>query len=52
MAEGRLLVVTVDTMLDGAGRSVEATRTVVLGFNSEGKARIVKSTIKYQTARE
>ena len=46
------LVVTVDTMLDGAGYSVEATRTVLLGFDAEGKARIVKSTIKYEAARE
>ncbi len=46
------LVVTIETMLDGAGYSVEATRTVVLGFDAAGKARIVKSTIKYESARE
>ncbi len=46
------LVVTIDTMLDGAGYSVEATRTVVLGFDAAGKAKIVKSTIKYESARE
>jgi hypothetical protein len=43
------LVVTIDTMLDGEGASVTATRTVVLGFDPVGKARIVKSTIKYKT---
>lgn len=46
------LVVTVDTMIDGAGTSIAATRTVVLGFDQAGKARIVKSTIKYETKRD
>jgi len=46
------LVVTVDTMIDGAGASIAATRTVVLGFDQAGKARIVKSTIKYETKRD
>jgi len=43
------LVVTIDTMIDGAGSSILATRTVVLGFDRAGKARVVKSTIKYKT---
>ncbi len=43
------LVVTIDTMIDGDGSSITATRTVVLGFDRAGKARIVKSTIKYAT---
>ncbi len=43
------LVVTIDTMIDGAGASILATRTVVLGFDRAGKARVVKSTIKYET---
>jgi hypothetical protein len=43
------LVVTIDTMIDGDGGSITATRTVVLGFDRAGKARIVKSTIKYKT---
>ena len=43
------LVVTVETMIDGDGRSITATRTVVLGFDRADKARIVKSTIKYET---
>jgi hypothetical protein len=36
-------------MIDGEGSSITATRTVVLGFDRAGKARIVKSTIKYKT---
>jgi sugar lactone lactonase YvrE len=43
------LVVTTDTTIDGAGPSLSATRTVVLGFAPSGKAKIVKSTIKYET---
>ena len=43
------LVVTIDTMIDGAGSSIEATRTVVLSFDRTGKAKIVKSTIEYHT---
>jgi hypothetical protein len=44
------LIVTIDTMIDGDGSSINATRTIVLGFDRAGKARIVKSTIKYETA--
>ena len=43
------LVVTVTTMIDGDGRSITATRTVVLGFDHAGNAKIEKSTIKYAT---
>lgn len=43
------LVVTIDTMIDGAGSLITGTRTVVLGFDRAGQARIVKSTIKYET---
>jgi hypothetical protein len=43
------LVVTIDTMIDGAGSTITATRTVVLGFDPAGTAKIVKSTIKYKT---
>jgi hypothetical protein len=46
------LVVSIDTMIDGAGGSITATRTVVLGFDRAGKARIMKSTIKYETERD
>jgi hypothetical protein len=42
------LVVTINTMIDGAGSSILATRTVVLGFDRTGKATIMKSTIKIQ----
>jgi hypothetical protein len=41
------LVVTIETMIDGAGSTIEAKRTVVLGFGRAGEAKIVKSTIKY-----
>ncbi len=43
------LVVSIDTMIDGDGGSITATRTVVLGFDRAGRARIVRSTIKYET---
>jgi hypothetical protein len=43
------LVVTVDTMIDGDGATLSATRTVVLGFDPAGKAKVLTSTIKYGT---
>jgi hypothetical protein len=46
------LVVSIDTMIDGEGTSITATRIVVLGFDRRGRARIVKSTIKYATERD
>jgi len=47
------LVVTIDTMIDGGDDgSLSATRTVVLGFDKSGKARIVKSTIKYAAEKD
>jgi DNA-binding beta-propeller fold protein YncE len=46
------LVVEIDTTIDGEGSSLSATRTVVLGFDRSGKARILKSTIKYETRNE
>lgn len=46
------LVVTVKTMIDGAGASISAKRTIVLGFDGAGKARIVKSTIKYESKKD
>ena len=42
-------MVTIDTMIDGEGASITATRTVVLTFDRAGKAKIVKSTIRYET---
>jgi hypothetical protein len=47
------LVVNIDTMIDGGDDgSLSATRTVVLGFDKSGKARIVKSTIKYAAEKD
>jgi uncharacterized protein YecT (DUF1311 family) len=43
------LVVSIDTMIDGEGSFINATRTVVLGFDRTGKGRILKSAIKYET---
>lgn len=43
------LVVSIATMIDGEGSFINATRTVVIGFDRSGKARILKSTIKYET---
>jgi len=43
------LVVEIDTTIDGQGTTLSATRTAVLGFGRSGKARILKSTIKYET---
>ncbi len=40
------LRVTIDTMVDGEGGSITATRTVVVGFDRAGKPKIVKSTIR------
>jgi hypothetical protein len=44
------LAVTVTTTIDGDGRSITATRTVVLGFDRAGNAKVMSSTIKYATA--
>jgi hypothetical protein len=46
------LVLSIDTMIDGEGSSITATRTVVLGFDRTSKGRILKSTIKYETETE
>jgi uncharacterized protein YecT (DUF1311 family) len=46
------LVVSIDTTIDGEGTSLSATRTVVLAFDRSGKAKIVKSTIRYKTETE
>jgi hypothetical protein len=44
------LVVTITTMIDGDAGSITATRTVLLAFDRAGKAKVVRSTIKYATA--
>ena len=41
------LVVEIETIVDGSGKSTKATRTVVLSFDKSDKAKIVKSTTKY-----
>ncbi|MEY2493952.1 MAG: hypothetical protein QOJ45_444 [Verrucomicrobiota bacterium] len=43
------LVVEIETVIDGEGSMITATRTVVLGFDRSDKARIIKSTIKFVT---
>ena len=43
------LVVSIATMIDGEGSFINATRTAVIGFDRSGKARILKSTIKFET---
>ena len=43
------LVVSIATWIDGAGTTLKATRTVVVRFDRAGKAKVVKSTIKYET---
>lgn len=43
------LVVTIDNTIDGAGHTASATRTVLLGFDKSDKARILKSTVEYES---
>ncbi len=43
------LVVTIDNVIDGAGHTASATRTVLLGFDKSGKVEILKSTVKYES---
>jgi hypothetical protein len=43
------LLLTIDNMIDGAGHTASATRTVVLGFDKSGKPKILKSTVKYES---
>jgi hypothetical protein len=44
------LLVTIDNTIDGAGHTAGATRTVLLGFSKSGKAKILKSTVKYESS--
>ena len=41
------LLVEIETVVDGEGFSLTATRTVVLGFNHFDKAKVLKSTTKF-----
>jgi len=43
------LVLTIENMIDGAGHTASATRSVLLGFDKSGKAKILKSTVKYES---
>jgi hypothetical protein len=46
------LLVEIETVVDGEGATLTATRTVVLGFDHSGKAKILKSTIKFTTEKQ
>jgi hypothetical protein len=41
------LLVEIETIVDGEGGTLTATRTVVLGFDHSAKAKILKSTTKF-----
>ena len=41
------LEIEIETIQDGAGSTIQANRTVILGFGHGGKAKILKSTTKY-----
>jgi hypothetical protein len=43
------LLLTIDNTIDGAGHTASAERRVVLGFDKSGKAKILKSTVKYES---
>ena len=43
------LLVEIETIVDGEGGTLTATRSVVLGFANFAKAKILKSTIKFAT---
>ncbi len=43
------LVVEIETIIDGNDGVITANRTVVLGFAPSGKAKILKSNIKFTT---
>jgi hypothetical protein len=44
------LLLTIDNTVDGAGHTASAMRTVLLGFDKSGKAKILKSTVKYESS--
>ncbi|HSV62254.1 MAG TPA: hypothetical protein VLH83_02815 [Chthoniobacterales bacterium] len=41
------LLVEIETVVDGEGATLTATRTVILGFNHFAKAEIIKSTVNF-----
>jgi hypothetical protein len=46
------LLVEIETVVDGEDLTLTATRTVVLGFDHSGKAKILKSTTKFATEKQ
>jgi hypothetical protein len=46
------LVVEIENWVDGEDGSITATRTVVLGFDRSDKAKVLKSTIKFETSHD
>ena len=46
------LVVTIDNTVDGDGHIASAVRTVLLGFDKSGKAKILKSSVKYESKKD
>ena len=48
------LVLEIETIQDGGGdgSTLTANRTVILAFDHSGKARILKSTVKFRTEKE
>jgi hypothetical protein len=43
------LLLTIDNTIDGAGHTASAERTVLLGFDKSGRAKILKSKVKYES---
>lgn len=43
------LLLTIDNMVDGASHTARALRTVLLGFDRYGNAKIHNSTVKYES---
>jgi hypothetical protein len=43
------LLLTIDNTIDGEGHTASATRTVLLGFDKSDKAKILKSSVKYES---
>ena len=46
------LIVEIENMVDGEDGSITATRTVMLGFDRSDKAKVLKSTIKFETSHD
>jgi len=46
------LLIEIETVVDGEDATLTATRTVVLGFDHSGKAKILKSTVKFAVEKD